>query len=71
MKFLYDNYYEELPLTGLKAEVDHYHKLLIERLEKPEHKLALQIIESQDVMIQLHTTYLWTVSSPGSIWRGN
>ncbi len=51
LKSLYDNYYEELPLTDLKAEVDRCHKLLIERLEKPERRLVLQIIDAQDAIV--------------------
>lgn len=50
LKSLYDNYYEELPLTDRKAEVDRCHKLLIERLKKSERKLVLQIIDSQDAI---------------------
>ena len=50
LKSLYDNYYEELPLKQMKAEVDCCHKLLIERLEKPERKLVLQIIDCQDAI---------------------
>ena len=34
----------------MKAEVNHCHKLLIERLDKPERKLVLQIIDSQDAI---------------------
>ena len=48
LKSLYENYYEELPLTQLKAEVDRCHKMLIERLDKPERKLVLRIIDSQN-----------------------
>ncbi len=50
LRSLYDNYYEELPLKQMNAEVDHCHKLLIERLEKPERKLVLQIIDCQDTI---------------------
>ncbi len=50
LRSLYDNYYEELPLKQMKAEIDHCHKLLIERLEKPERKLVLQIIDCQDAI---------------------
>ncbi len=50
LKSLYDNYYKELPLKQMKAEVDRCHKLLIERLEKPERRLVLQIIDCQDAI---------------------
>ena len=48
IKSLYDNYYEELPLTQLKAEIERCHQELIEKLDKPERKLVLQIIDCKD-----------------------
>ena len=48
LKVLYDNYYEELPLTQLKTEIERCHQELIEKLEKPERKLVLQIIDCKD-----------------------
>lgn len=48
LKALYDNFYEELPTPQLKAEVEHCHQELIERLDKPERKLVLQIIDCKD-----------------------
>ena len=48
LKALYDNFYEELPAPQLKAEVERCHQELIEKLEKPERKLVLQIIDCKD-----------------------
>ena len=48
LKELYDNFYEKLPQRQLKAEIEHCHQELIEKLEKPERKLVLQIIDCKD-----------------------
>ena len=48
LKALYDNFYEELPMIQLKAEIERCHQELIERLDKPERKLVLQIIDCKD-----------------------
>ena len=48
MKALYDSFYERLPATQLKDEIERCHQELIERLEKPERKLVLQIIDCKD-----------------------
>ena len=48
LKALYDSFYEKLPATQLKAEVERCHQELIEKLEKPERKLVLQIIDCKD-----------------------
>jgi len=48
LKALYDNFYEELPAPQLKAEIERCHQELIERLDKPERKLVLQIIDCKD-----------------------
>ena len=47
-KALYDSFYEKLPSTQLKAEIERCHQELIEKLEKPERKLVLQIIDCKD-----------------------
>ena len=36
LKALYDSFYEKLPATQLKAEIERCHKELIEKLDKPE-----------------------------------
>ena len=48
LKALYDNFYEKLPATQLKAEIERCHQELIEKLDKPERKLVLQIIDCKD-----------------------
>ena len=45
---LYDNFYEKLPATQLKVEFERCHQKLIEKLDKPERKLVLQIIDCKD-----------------------
>jgi len=48
LKALYDSFYEKLPATQLKAEIEQCHQGLIVKLEKPERKLVLQIIDCKD-----------------------
>ena len=48
LKALYDSFYEKLPATQLKAEIEQCHQELIAKLEKPERKLVLQIIDCKD-----------------------
>ncbi|MDD6188587.1 MAG: hypothetical protein PUB32_03295 [Clostridiales bacterium] len=48
LKALYDSFYENLPAMQLKAEIEHCHQKLIEKLDKPERKLVLQIIDCKD-----------------------
>lgn len=48
LKMLYDTFYEPLPETGLKQSIKENHWQLIDRLEKPERKLVLRIIDAQD-----------------------
>ena len=48
LKALYDNFYEPLPETELKKEIEDCHQQLIEALDKPERRLMLQIIDDKD-----------------------
>ena len=48
LKALYDSFYEKLPATQLKAEIERCHQGLIEKMSKPERKLVLQIIDCKD-----------------------
>ena len=48
LKALYDSFYEKLPATQLRAEIERCHQELIEKLNKPERKLVLQIIDCKD-----------------------
>lgn len=48
LKALYDNFYEKPTSPQLKAEIERCHQELIEKLDKPERKLVLQIIDCKD-----------------------
>lgn len=52
LKSLYDRFYTPLPLAENEQEVETCHRQLIERLEKPERKLVLQIIDTQNHIIE-------------------
>ena len=48
LKSLHDRFYTPLPLAEYEQEVETCHHQLIERLEKPERKLVLRIIDTQN-----------------------
>jgi len=48
LKALYDDFYEPLPETELKKEIEDCHQKLIDALDKPERRLVLQIIDDKD-----------------------
>jgi len=48
LKSLYDSFYEKQVSKQLKAEIEYCHQELIDKLEKPERKLVLQIIDCKD-----------------------
>ena len=48
LKSLYDNFYEKPSAAHLRAEIERCHQELIEKLDKPERRLVLQIIDSKD-----------------------
>ena len=52
LKLLYERFYTPLPLVDYEQEVETCHRQLIERLEKPERKLVLQIIDTQNHIIK-------------------
>ena len=52
LKALYDNFYEPLPETELKKEIEDCHRQLIEALDKPERRLVLQIIDAKDRIVE-------------------
>ena len=52
LKLLYERFYTPLPLEEYEQEVETCHHQLIERLEKPERKLVLQIIDTQNHIIE-------------------
>ena len=52
LKQLYNRFYTPLPMTEAEQEIEDCHKQLIERLEKPERKLVLRIIDTQNHIIE-------------------
>lgn len=45
---LYDRFYTPPEMAQTKGAIEEAHQLLIERLEKPERKLVLKIIDGKD-----------------------
>ena len=52
LRVLYDRFYTPLPMVKSEQEVETCHRQLIERLDKPERKLVLRIIDAQNLMIE-------------------
>lgn len=52
LKLLYDRFYTPLPMEETEQEIDDCHRQLIERLEKPERKLVLRIIDAQNLIAE-------------------
>ena len=50
LKALYDSFYTPLPMPDLEAEAKSAHRKLIERLDKQDRRLVLQIIDAQDAI---------------------
>jgi len=48
LKALYDSFNQPLALTEEKREIKDCHQQLIEKLDKPERKLVLRIIDAKD-----------------------
>ena len=67
LKSLYDRFYTPLPLAEYKQEVETCHHQLIERLEKPERKLVLRIMDALSLIAKRSP---WIVSSVGQIGMG-
>jgi hypothetical protein len=51
LKALYDSFYTPPGMAELNRQVEDNHRLLIERLEKPERKLVLRIIDAKNAEI--------------------
>ena len=49
---LYTRFYAPLPMGESEQEIEDCHRQLIERLDKPERKLGLRIIDAQNLMIE-------------------
>ena len=52
LKLLYDRFHTPLPMEEAEQEIDDCHRQLIERLEKPERKLVLRIIDTQNLIAE-------------------
>lgn len=52
LRLLYNRFYTPLPMVESEQEVETCHRQLIERLDKPERKLVLRIIDAQNLMIE-------------------
>ena len=48
LKALYGSFYKRPSTPQLKAEIERCHQELIEKLDKPERRLVLQIIDCKD-----------------------
>ena len=52
LTLLYDRFYTSPSMVESEQEVETCHRQLIERLDKPERKLVLRIIDAQNLMIE-------------------
>ena len=52
LRLLYDRFYTSPSMVQSEQEVETCHRQLIERLDKPERKLVLRIIDAQNLMIE-------------------
>lgn len=50
---LYRRFYHPSPQANLNEEIEDLHHQLIERLEKPEPKLVLRIIDAKDMIAKI------------------
>ena len=48
LQSLYDRFYTPLPMTEDRQEIEQDRRMLIERLDKPERKMVLRIIDAGD-----------------------
>lgn len=49
---LYNRFYTPLSMAECEQEIEDCHQQLIERLEKPERKLVLQIMDAQNLITE-------------------
>ena len=52
LKQLYNRFYTPLSMAECEQEIEDCHRQLIERLEKPERKLVLQIMDAQNLITE-------------------
>ena len=51
-KQLYNRFYTSLSMAEYEQEIEDCHRQLIERLEKPERKVVLQIMDAQNLITE-------------------
>lgn len=49
---LYNRFYTPLSMAECEQEIEDCHRQLIERLEKPERELVLQIMDAQNLITE-------------------
>ncbi len=49
---LYNRFYTPMSMAECEQEIEDCHRQLIERLEKPERKLVLQIMDAQNLITE-------------------
>lgn len=52
LKLLYERFYTPLPMEEAEQEINDCHQQLIDQLEKPDRKLVLRIIDTQNLMAE-------------------
>ena len=52
LQLLYDRFFTPLPMTEDRQEIEQYHRMLIEQLDKSERKLVLRIIDAQNYITE-------------------
>ena len=52
LKLLYDRFYTPLLMEEAEQEIETCHQQLIERLDKPERKLVLRIMDAQGLIAE-------------------
>ena len=52
LRLLYDRLYTPLPMEEAEQEIETCHQQLIERLEKPERRLVLRIMDAQGLIAE-------------------
>ena len=68
LKKFYYGFYTPLPMAESEQEIETCHQQLIERLEKPERKLVLRIMDAQNLITEERSM---TASFADSNWHGN
>ena len=57
LKKFYYRFYTPLPMAESEQEIETCHQQLIERLEKPERKLVLRIMDAQNLITEEGTLH--------------